>query len=226
MTTDRPRRANKLALQEELNLLKDENAPLFFWPHRLDPIQKGCQLLAEILYQVVSDHWDKHLQVVFVANGEFKRHFRDIAGFHGIFDRVAVCDFDEDLGRKAYAAADFMLMPSRFEPCGLPQMIAPIYGALPVAHDTGGIHDTIGHLDVENNRGNGFLFNVYDAPGLRWAMEEALRFFALPKDMKQAQVFRIMKEAKQNFSPEVSAKHYIDLYEKMLQRPLINPIYE
>ena len=63
----------------------------------------------------------------------------------------------------AYGASDFILMPSRFEPCGLPQMIAPIYGSLPVAFDTGGIHDTIIHLDVDNNTGNGFLFKFFDS---------------------------------------------------------------
>jgi glycogen synthase len=83
-----------------------------------------------------------NLQVVFVANGDYQQTFRDIVNQHGFHSRVAVCDFNERLEHLAYAAADFILMPSLFEPCGLPQMIAPIYGALPVAHDTGGIHDT------------------------------------------------------------------------------------
>jgi starch synthase len=93
---------------------------------------------------------------------------------------VAVCDFSERLEHLAYGASDFVLMPSRFEPCGLPQMIAPIYGALPVAHDTGGIHDTITHLDVDRGVGNGFLFENYDAAGLYWAVSQAMDFFRMP----------------------------------------------
>ena len=75
---------------------------------------------------------------------------------------MAICDFDNRLEYLAYGASDFILMPSSFEPCGLPQMIAPLYGSLPIVHDTGGIHDTIRDLDVENNSGNGFLFVSYD----------------------------------------------------------------
>jgi starch synthase/alpha-amylase len=73
--------------------------------------------------------------------------------FHNLNRRVAICDFDERLARLAYGASDFVMMPSRFEPCGLPQMIGRIYGSLPVAHDTGGIHDTITHMDVDSNAG-------------------------------------------------------------------------
>src|SRR5690606_27269522 len=97
-------------------------APVFFWPSRLDPAQKGCQLLAEILYSVVSGYWDRRLEIVFVAGGEFDRHFKDIVRFHRIGDRVAICGFDEDMARLAYAASDFILLPSSYEPCGLPQM--------------------------------------------------------------------------------------------------------
>ena len=112
-------------------------------------------------------------------------------------------------------------MPSRFEPCGLPQMIAPIYGTLPVAHDTGGIHDTIAHLDPENNSGNGFLFKTYDSGGLMWAIDQAMGLYELPAKLKQKQVARIMKQSAQTFTHAVTAQQYIALYEKMLQRPLL-----
>lgn len=214
---------NKRHLQRYLGLTEDVQVPLFFWPHRLDPIQKGCQLLSDILYRVVSRYWDSNLQIVFVANGEYQKVFRDITAFHELHRRVAVCNFDERLARLAYGGSDFMLMPSRFEPCGLPQMIAPIYGSLPVAHDTGGIHDTVAHLDWANNTGNGFLFEVYDSTGLMWAIGEAMRFFKLPANVREAQVARIMVESAERFTHNVTAKHYMDLYEKMLQRPLITP---
>ena len=156
-----------------------------------------------------------------MANGDFQSVFRDIVLFHGFQERAAVCDFSEHLEHRAYGAADFILMPSRFEPCGLPQMIAPIYGALPVVHDTGGIHDTIFHLDVDNNTGNGFLFETYDSNGLMWAIEQAMGFYNLPSKVKQRQIRRIMKQSAENFTHAVTARHYIELYEKMLRRPLI-----
>ncbi|MEW6671004.1 MAG: glycogen/starch synthase [Thermodesulfobacteriota bacterium] len=215
------KRKNKLLLQNRLGLIEDKSAPVFFWPSRLDPIQKGCQLLAEILYRVVSSYWHRNLQIVFVANGDYQRIFREIVAFHGFQNRVAVCDFNEDLEHQAYAAADFILMPSRFEPCGLPQMIAPIYGTLPVVHDTGGIHDTVFHLEPDNNSGNGFVFKTYDSNGLMWAIDQAMGFFELPAKLKQKQISRIMKQSAQTFTHAVTAQQYIDLYEKMLQRPLL-----
>jgi len=215
------KRQNKRHLQRSLGLLQDDRAPVFFWPHRLDPVQKGCQLLAEILYRVVSEYWEQHLQIVFVANGEYKDVFHNIVAFHQIYDRVAVCGFDEALARVAYGGADFILMPSRFEPCGLPQMIGPLYGCLPVAHNTGGIHDTVVHLAPDNNTGNGFLFDIYDSPGLMWAMDQAMRFHGSPEENRQRQIRRIMRESAQTFNHDVTARRYMSLYEKMLERPLI-----
>jgi starch synthase/alpha-amylase len=134
---------------------------------------------------------------------------------------VAICDFKNELEHLAYAASDFILMPSSFEPCGLPQMIAPIYGTLPVAHATGGIRDTIVHLDADQNQGNGFLFKTFDSGGLFWAIEQAMNFYRLPQDAKSKQIMRIMRESAATFTHANTARQYIALYEKMLQRPLI-----
>jgi len=215
------KKTNKRILQKTLGLIQEPQAPLFFWPSRLDPVQKGCQLLAEILYNVVSRYLEQNLEMVFVADGEYQRHFEDIVRFHNLSDRVAVCSFNERLARLAYGASDFVLMPSSFEPCGLPQMIGPIYGALPVAHDTGGIHDTVTHLDLDNNTGNGFLFNTFDPGGLSWAIDQAMQFYLVPAKEKKKQVKRIMMQGAATFNHKVTAQHYIDLYEKMLQRPLV-----
>jgi starch synthase/alpha-amylase len=215
------KRENKLVLQKSLGLIADPHAPIFFWPSRLDPVQKGCQILADIFYALISRWWEQKLQVVFVANGEFQNHFRDIVNHHGFHERVAVCDFNEQLEHQAYAAADFVLMPSRFEPCGLPQMIGAIYGALPVAHDTGGLHDTVEHLDMARGSGNGFLFRHFDSAGLYWAIEQAMAFHAQPGALKAVQIERIMRESGRRFTHAVTASQYIELYERMLQRPLI-----
>jgi starch synthase/alpha-amylase len=209
---------NKLYLQEKLELKMDSKAPLFFWPSRLDVDQKGCRLLAEILYDVVCHY--RNMELVFVADGGFKQNLKDIVASHQLDDRVRVCDFDERLSRLAYGACDFVLMPSSFEPCGLPQMIGPLYGALPVVHDTGGLHDTVIHMDVENNTGNGFLFEYYDPGGLFWAIKEAMGFYNLSTEVKSRQIERVMVESTTSFDHSIMASRYIELYETMLERPL------
>ncbi len=213
---------NKQVLQKQLGLFEDKNAPMFFWPSRLDPYQKGCQLLADIFYEMISRYWHQNIQVVFVANGEYQGVFKDIVRFHNYHKNVAVCDFEERLEHVSYAAADFILMPSLFEPCGLPQMIAPIYGALPVTHNTGGLHDTIIPLDVGKGQGNGFPFDTYDSNGLLWAVDRAMDFYNQNQKTRLKQIKRIMIESAENFTHDKSASQYIALYEKMLQRPLIN----
>ena len=181
------KKTNKRIFQKNLGLIQDTQAPIFFWPSRLDPVQKGCQLLADILYDVIARYWKENLEIVFVADGEFQRHFKDIVRLHSLSDRVAICGFNDRLARQAYGASDFVLMPSSFEPCGLPQMIGSIYGVLPVAHDTGGIHDTITHLDVSKNTGNGFLFQTFDPGGLSWAIDQAMQFYRMsPRHQKTA----------------------------------------
>lgn len=211
----------KRALQKQLGLTRADNAPLFFWPSRLDPVQKGPQLLAHILYEVVERYRHDGLQIVFVANGAFQTHFHNIVRWHGLQPRVAVHNFSEGLSRLAYAASDFVLMPSLFEPCGLPQMISCKYGSLPVAHDTGGIHDTVTHLDIESNLGNGFLFRDYDAQALSWGIDQAMAFFHQGKAMREQQIGRIMRESAERFTHAVTARKYLQLYESMLERPLI-----
>ncbi|MFH2099195.1 MAG: glycogen/starch synthase, partial [Pseudomonadota bacterium] len=218
------KRRNKRYLQKITGLTQDENAPVFFWPSRLDPVQKGCQLLTDILFKVVDKYRQQNLQIILVANGPFQKHFRDIVEMNGLYDRVAIADFEEKLSRLAYGASDFVLMPSRFEPCGLPQMIGAIYGSLPVVHDTGGLHDTVRHLDISRGQGNGFVFEHQDSQGLFWAMDEAMRFFSQEQDVREAQVKRVMTESAARFNHAVCARHYMGLYEKMLRRPLIGTV--
>ncbi len=215
------KRANKLAVQRELQMLEDPEAPMLFWPSRLDPVQKGPELFTNILYQLVSDYWGRNLQVVVVANGPHERYFHEIVRTFNLRKRVAVVDFDERLSRRAYAGSDFMIMPSLFEPCGLPQMTAPIYGSLPVVHATGGLYDTVRHLDVDHSQGNGFRFDHYSNEGLRWAIDEAMRFHELPKPTREQQIRRIMRDSAREFSHEEVARRYISIYEDMLARPLV-----
>ncbi|MDP4625290.1 MAG: glycogen/starch synthase [Akkermansiaceae bacterium] len=215
------KRANKEAFQHEMGLHVNADAPLFFWPSRLDPVQKGPQLVTDILYQLVSDYWDRPIQLAVVANGPHEVFFQNMIRDFNLEGRVAIVGFDERMSRLGYAASDFMLMPSLFEPCGLPQMTAPLYGSLPVVHGTGGLYDTIRPMDVENSKGNGFRFDDYDSGALRWAIDQAMEFHALPMEVKEPQIRRVIKESVKEFSHEEVARNYIAIYEEMLARPLV-----
>ena len=209
--------ANKIALQRKVGLVEDDQVPLFFWPSRLDPTQKGCQLLAHIIHDVVRyDHASSKLQFVISADGPFLEHFHEIVRRHGLEQQVAVRGFSEDLSHLAFAASDFVLMPSSFEPCGLPQMIGCCYGSLPVVHHTGGLKDTVKHFNESHETGNGFAFNNFDSEGLRWAINEAMSFRQLPLEKQQKTVERVMTEAKEQFSPRSLVNNYSALYQKIL----------
>jgi ADP-glucose type glycogen/starch synthase len=214
---------NKIAFQERLGLEVNPDAPILFWPSRLDPVQKGCALLTDLLYAIVSDYDALGLQVAAVANGPYECHMHAIIARHGLHSRVACVDFDEELSRWGFAAADFVLMPSLFEPCGLPQMIGAKYGALPIARNTGGIHDTVEELDCDQHSGNGFRFDTYDTGGLRWAIDRALAFFQRPLKERSIEIQRVMRQARRSFGNESMISAYTDIYEEILQRPLVPP---
>jgi glycogen synthase len=114
-----------------------------------------------------------------------------------------------------------MLMPSLFEPCGLPQMTAPLYGSLPIVHSTGGLYDTIRPMDVGNSTGNGFRFDHYGSEGFRWAIDRAMDFHSLPHEIREREIRRVMIESEKEFSHTEVARRYINIYEEMLARPLV-----
>ena len=219
------KRINKLSFQRKMGLEENADAPIFFWPSRLDPAQKGPQLLTHILYRFLSRYWKERAQIAVVANGAYQQPFYDILRFHDLYGRLAVCDFNQKLSKLAFAASDFTLVPSLFEPCGLPQMVGQMYGSLPIVHDTGGLHDTVEHLDVNADTGNGFSFKIYDSRGLEWAMDRAMDFYKRPADVRERQIARIMRESLTRFNHDVCAKAYINIYEKMLHRPLVRSFH-
>ncbi|VGO19832.1 glycogen synthase [Pontiella sulfatireligans] len=220
------KRKNKVFLQERLGLEINPDAPMLFWPSRLDPVQKGCQLVSDILFKTIDKYRNENLQFVFIANGAYQQVFHDIVYQHDLYSRVGVCDFEEGLSHIGFAASDFMLIPSLFEPCGLPQMTSAIYGSLPIARDTGGLHDSVIQMDVENGTGNGFLFENYDGDGLAWAIDQAMEFYRLDEHTRGTHVGRIMTESKKRFNHEVTAQAYIDIYQQMLHRPLVDEVFE
>ncbi len=108
-------------------------------------------------------------------------------------------------------------MPSRYEPCGLPQMEVLRFGTLPIVRSTGGLKDSITHLDVENNAGNGFVFKIADKAGLEFGIKEALNFYELPHDKRIKQMQRIMSESKRKFNLQNTAEKYLQIYEKLIK---------
>jgi ADP-glucose type glycogen/starch synthase len=206
----------KKDLQKRLLLKEDPSVPILFWPSRLDPIQKGCSLLTDILFQLINDYSHLGLQIVMIADGPYQQHFQGIVAYHGISDRIAVQPFSESLSHLGYGGSDFVLMPSSFEPCGLPQMIGCRYGSLPIAHATGGLKDTVRHLNIHENTGNGFLFEHFTTDGFRWAIDQAMEFYQLKPDHKNPQIKRIMEQSKEDFSDERVVADYQKIYNDLV----------
>ena len=213
---------NKLQLQENLNLPMDSAAPLCFWPTRLDGSRPGCRLMADTLPVILDRYREQRLQVVFIADGDFQGHMHALIDRLHAMERAAVCDFDAERYRLAYAAADFVLMPLHHDPCALPCKIGQRYGALPIAFDAGAIHDCVEHLEPTANRGTGFLFKHFDANGFLWAIDQAMGFCSRPHAFRSPQVQRVMTDSLVRFDPGDTARHTIKLYGRALDRSLVH----
>jgi glycogen synthase len=213
---------NKLQLQETLNLRMDSTAPVCFWPTRLDGSRPGCRLMAGTLPTILDHYRELHLQVVFVADGDFQTHIRAVIDRLHATDRAAVCDFDARQNRLAYGGADFVFMPLGLDPCALPCKIGQRYGALPIAFDAGAIHDCVEHLVPAANHGTGFLFKHLDANGFLGAIDQAMAFYRQPRKFREFQVQRIMTDSLVRFDPGETARQTIDLYARALDRSLVH----
>ncbi len=190
---------NKIAFQEFCGLAVGADKPLFGLVSRLTG-QKGIKLLLSLIKDLTEKYG---VQFVFLGQGQriLERKLLEARKRHkgNVFVKIG---FDEKLAHKIYAASDFFLMPSLFEPCGLGQMIAMRYGAIPVARKTGGLKDTI--KDGEN----GFLFGKPNSVSLKKAILKALRLF-FDKARLEKMRKRCMKE---NFSWGKGALEYKELY--------------
>lgn len=198
---------NKQALLAELNLTPDPAAPLLIVISRFDR-QKGIDLVAGALRQVADEPW----QAVLLGTGDpvLEEAVRQLE--RDMPERVrAAVRFDSALSRRLYAGGDMILMPSRYEPCGLAQMIAMRYGCIPVASDTGGLRDTIRDT-AEASQSTGFLGSLNSADTLAAALRRALAAYSFPEEWKARQRFAMQ----QDFTWARSAQDYINLYLKMI----------
>ncbi|MFA5088931.1 MAG: glycogen synthase GlgA [Candidatus Omnitrophota bacterium] len=197
---------NKKALQEDANLPVRADIPVFSFVGRLD-YQKGIELLAQAMDELMK----MDLQVVILGVGEQKYH-RLLNDLAGRYPKKIVCHlkFDEKKAHQIYAGSDFFLMPSRFEPCGLSQMISLRYGTIPIVFKTGGLADTVLSFDESSGEGNGFVFDKHDWASFIGAVRQAERIY------RKKDIFRTLtqKAARHDFSWDRSAKEYQRVYEE------------
>ncbi len=199
--------ANKELLQKEMGLKIDSGIPMIGMVARLAD-QKGADLVAEIIDSLLN----MKVQFVLLATGENK--------YHILFEKISKkykgntsinLKFDATLAQKIYAASDLFLIPSRYEPCGLGQMISFRYGTLPVVRQTGGLKDTVIEFDPRTGKGNGFTFVEPRSKDFFAAIKKALLVY------KDTEIWtRLVKRVMgMDLSWKKLAKEYIKLYSKI-----------
>ena len=199
---------SKEQLQSDLGLTVNKDIPIIGVVSRLTH-QKGCDLIINILDRVLQ----RDVQVVVLGTGDYlyEETFKNFQ-FRYPGKVSANIMFDNSLAHKIYAASDMFFMPSLFEPCGLGQLIALRYGALPIVRETGGLKDTISPYNKYNGVGTGFGFRNYNYSELMNATEHALDVYN-NKDTWRSLVLQAMNS---NNSWEKSAKEYKSLYSGLM----------
>lgn len=198
---------NKKALQKEMGLEIDPMIPLIVVISRMDP-QKGVDLAFEALRKSIKLDW----QSIILGSGdpllERAAQSLELQFLQRIRTKIT---FNSSLSHRMYAGADMLLMPSRYEPCGLSQLIAMRYGTIPVARATGGLKDTITDATISPT-GNGFLFEEAGSTQAVNALTSAIETFLIKKRWHE-----IMRNAmRSDFSWAESARKYCSLYHDLI----------
>ncbi len=204
-----PKQIDKEALQKEAGLTVSPDAPLLGMISRLSD-QKGFDLIGQVAEAMLTQ---MNLQMVVLGTGD-ERYHKLFASIHERFpDRAAAfLTFNTPLAQRIYAGSDMFLMPSRFEPCGLGQLIALRYGSVPIVRRTGGLADTVQEYDPRLGVGNGFTFGPYDHMAMYTAIVRAVTSYAY-RDSWRALMTRGMS---MDFSWHASAEKYVDLYRRAI----------
>jgi len=219
---------NRQEFQRRLGLNIDPEAILLYWPSRLDPLQKGVELLEEIAQEFVNVHPDVQIAIVGDGVGNDRTHV-DILGriAYASGGRIAYAPFSEGLSMLGYAAASDVFGASLYEPCGQIDQVGNLFGATATNRDTGGYHDKIMELRLKEDGapqdvGNGFLFRDYDRGGLWYALQKSVRFHRKPRQVREVQLRRIMKQARERYDLGNMIAAYIRIYERLNgDQPLI-----
>ena len=215
------KRENLVAFQQRMGLNANPEAILFYWPSRLDPFQKGVELLEQIALSFVMTHSDAQIAIVGNGIGDDYYHSDAVGGIAMASQgRIAYQPYNEEMSLLGYAAASDVFGASLYEPCGQIDQLGNLFGATATNRDTGGYHDKIRELKLRidgatHDVGNGFLFRDYDAGGLWFALEKSLLFHRHAPEIKAGQIIRIMKETRERHDLGKMISAYIRLYEKL-----------
>ncbi|MBI4093300.1 MAG: glycogen synthase [Candidatus Kerfeldbacteria bacterium] len=199
---------NKRELQKLVGLEHRDDIPIIGLVHRLTE-QKGFNLIREVLPVLMQ----LPLQMVIVGSGD-----RDyINFFHKMEKRFPkkigiFTPFTEELGSRVYAGSDMFLMPSRYEPSGISQLISLRYGSIPIVHKTGGLSDTVEDFDPRSGHGTGFVFSRYTREDLLIAIVRALETFKYPQTWEHL-TWQAMQES---YSWDIPAEKYVQLYRRAI----------
>lgn len=203
------KKENKKHLQRILGLpVREDQAVLGMVSRLVD--QKGLDLLAHVIEEILA----LDIQMVILGTGEnrYEQMLRNFAAKYP--EKLAIrLEFSDKLAHEIYAGADLLLMPSRFEPCGISQMIAMRYGTIPIVRETGGLKDTVIPYNESTGSGNGFSFQNYNAHEFLFSVQYAVKLYQEDK--------RVWDNIRQNalmsdFGWDRSANAYIQIYESLL----------
>jgi starch synthase len=200
--------ANKVALQRKAGLKVDERTPVLGLISRLVE-QKGVDLIADAADDLLGKG---NVQLVILGTGDHKYH-ELLEGLAKKYSKRLSLNlrFDLTLARQIYGGSDLFLMPSRFEPCGLSQMISFRYGTIPIVRKTGGLADTVFDIDQDTKGGNGFVFEEYTSAALLAAVDRAIEAYADRRRWRSL-MQRVMAL---DLSWNASARNYLELYDSL-----------
>ena len=224
------KKLNLIKFQTKTGLQLNPDAILLYWPSRLDPIQKGVELLEDIALKFVIEHPDVQIAVVGNPIGNDGTH-AEILGRIACASggKIAYQHFNDDLSILGYAAASDVFGASLYEPFGQIDVIGNLFGATATNRDTGGYHDKIVPLTLKAlggpaDAGNGVLFKDYNSAGLWWALETTVknhRYFRQNHHLWQTQTKRIMQDARLKWSLDNMVEGYLVAYQRLLGHSLI-----